>query len=50
MLGGERGDKTKVKYANFDEEMIGMTTSVTNEDNVGAFGNPQVNTQTQDYQ
>ena len=37
VLGGE-GDKTKVRYANFDEEMIGMTTTVTNEDSGGAFG------------
>ena len=37
VLGGE-GDKTKVRYANFDEEMIGMTTTVTNEDAAGAFG------------
>jgi len=38
VLGGENGDKTKVRYANFDEEMIGMTTTVTNEDSGGAFG------------
>ena len=44
--GGEGGggDKTKVRYANFDEEMIGMTTTVTNEDAGGAFGS-QVGTE-----
>ena len=38
MLGGEgAGDRTKVRYANFDDEMIGMTTTVTNEGD-SAFG------------
>ena len=41
VLGGEgAGDRTKVRYANFDDEMIGMTTTITNEDSGGggAFG------------
>ena len=42
VLGGEgAGDRTKVRYANFDDEMIGMTTTLTNEDSGtggGAFG------------
>ena len=39
MLGGEgAGDRTKVRYANFDDEMIGMTTTITNEGDSGAGG------------
>ena len=39
VLGGEgAGDRTKVRYANFDDEMIGMTTTITNEDSGGGGG------------
>ena len=43
MLGGEgAGDRTKVRYANFDDEMIGMTTTITNEDSGGGSFGSQV--------